>query len=246
MANTETFQVDYKTDFGGEYAKFKFKVERGLMDRTGLSFDAPDNTRKASCGTAKYFQMRKAVVKFEDGKSIEVPIAELDIVSSVLGSLLTAAGVACVTLKGERWKFVPPGILGGNYAGDGIDSPLDKPLENSLSYNYTLDGGGSLILNTSAELSPQEIYDSQISCLNVTTDQAIKCSGSSGIKPRRFIGERANNTTGGTIRRQVIVGSAVESVIKQCGASQMPTWNCFSYVGQSIPNAGDYYASTTP
>lgn len=246
MANTETFQLDYTTDFGTTHDGVRFKVERGLVDRIDSAISLSPVTltgRQASCGTAKYYQMRKAVVKFTDGFSVEVPIAELGIVNTTITALLGIADVVCVTLKGEKWKFVPPGIIGASYAGDGIASPQDKPNQVRLTYEYSLDGDGDLILSTSVEVSPQEIYDSQISCLNVTTGIPIKCAGSSGISPRKFIGERVNLTTGGTIRRQIIVGSNEESIIKSCGASQAPSWNCFSYIGQSIPNAGDYYSS---
>ena len=69
----------------------------------------------------------------------------------------------------------------------------------------------------------------------------MNCSFNSGVTPRKFIGTRGNGTTGGSIKRQIIVSSSDPAKIKECGANVMGRFNCLGYQGESIKNAYDFY-----
>lgn len=243
MANKEVFTIDYQTDFGDMFNGLRWKVDRGMIERTGLNF-GPVPISGRSCGTNRYFSPRKVIAKYTDGKSIEVIVGAIDAVGLVARVINGTGGsdLACISLKGESWSSIPPGILGGSYNPAGIDG-TDKPTKTGVSYTYALDGGfggNTLLLKSNFENSPQVIFDAQQSCLN-TVSGGLTCGVTGGIKSRHFQGQRENTATGGKISRQIIVSSASEAEIKSCGASVMGFFNCLGYKGTSMANMKDFY-----
>lgn len=241
MANTGSYIIgSYTDDFGKTYNNLSFKANIANMAKTGTTFDLKTN-QKVICGTSNLFRMRKAVAKFDDGSSVEVPISTIENVPTMV-SLLIGSGAVCVSVKGEKWGAIPPAILGGSYATSGIagNASGDKV---AYGYNYLLDGGDQIILKTNVEQGIDAIVLAQISCLDPNSS-GIACGVSnSGLKPRHFIGTRQNDTTGGVISRQIIVSSDNSQEIKNCGATVMTNFNCLAYVGQTIDNAELFYTS---
>lgn len=245
MANVKSWVVsEYEDDFGNSYENLSFKVE--IIDDLNINaagaYDEP-SSRRVSCGTKQFFSMRKLVAIFNDGKSIELPIPSLNDVEDYISAWKTTDDVACVSLKGERWRVVPPGVLGGgSYATDGI-AVANKPESIKYVYSYKLDANGSSIVRTtSVEESPAEVATAQASCLDVIANASQACSITQGFDARKFIGIRANTTTGRKLARQIIVSSNEPDTIKTCGADNMPTFNCLAYIGQTMANASDFYA----
>jgi hypothetical protein len=242
MANTGSYIIGtYTDDFGKTYNDLSFKANIASMEKTGTTFDRKTNQRNI-CGASGLFKMRKAIAKFNDGFSVEVPISTIENVPVMVSLLLGQPDIVCVAVKGERWSAIPPAVLGGNYATTGIDGN-EKGVKAPYGYNYLLDGGDQIVLKTNIEQGVDVLVLAQIACLD-STPTGLACGVSnSGLKPRRFVGTRENNLSGGVLSRQIIVSSDDPQEIKTCGATVMTNFNCLSYTGQSIDNAELFYGS---
>ncbi|WP_342597674.1 hypothetical protein VKI21_06840 [Cyanobacterium aponinum UTEX 3222] len=243
MANKESYVVDtYESDFGDTYNDIRFSVE--VQDKVGIPYSQPIGNLRNRCGTTQLFSMRKGILIFKDGFSVEIPISSLAQVADFVQQFKANPEVACIELKGEKWKSIPPGILGNSYAVSGIEGAT-KPPSSSFQYRYYPDGGGQnsqIIRRVSIETLPNAIYLAQQSCLDKVIGNTLSCGSSSrDISPRHFKGQRANETTGGVISRKIIVSNNNPAEIKSCGANIMGNFNCLGYEGTSMQNAGDYY-----
>ncbi len=246
MANKDSYVVDqYQSDFGDLYFDIRFSVDRQEQVPVPFSQPLPTAITPRCGGARRLFSMRKGILVFTDNTSIELPIPTLAQVPSFASVYGANPNVACIVIKGEKWKAIPPGILGGNYAVTPIDGAT-KPAKSGFQYRYYLDGGGAndaIIRNTSIETLPSSIFVAQQECLDkILGSDALSCGISGGgLKPRRFKGQRSNSATGGVISRQIIVSQNTETDIKTCGATVMTNFNCLGYEGTSIENAQDYY-----
>lgn len=239
MANTLSYVLaNYRTDFGQLY-DITFKANPTNLDRSGIPFDR--NT-DSICSTGRLFKPRKLIVTFNDGASVEVPVASIGLVPAIASTILGQSDVACVALRGERWVSIPPAILGGSYATTGFAGEA-VPEKESVFYTYDLEGGSQLLLRTSIELG--SFNGIQRSCIT-EAPTALACAGGSGVRPRRFKGERFNTTTEGKISKQVIVSSASETEIRDCGEQIMNDFNCLGYQGTSIANVENFFTAVTP
>ncbi|AUC61797.1 hypothetical protein AA637_11855 [Cyanobacterium sp. HL-69] len=235
MANTKSYLLNnYTTDFGQSY-NLTFKAQDTMLDRVSANF--PENNGDQPCSLARLFKPRKLIVTFDDGKSLEVPVLSIGLVPAIASTLLGDTGVVCVALRGERWVSIPPAILGGSYATTGLAGEA-TPSKESIFYEYDIDGSSTLLLRTSIETGA--LNNLQQACLRIQP-QALSCSGSQGIQPRRFKGERFNLTTEGKIAKQVIVSSNSEADIRQCGQDIMANFNCMGYQGTNIPNVANFF-----
>lgn len=243
MANIELKQFTYTDDFGKEYENYKLKFERGQLEKADVGFYQDRGDGKAvTCGTASYFKPRRIKAVFTDGKSIELPIPTLGDVKSTAEQLLANTDIACLSLLGEQWRVIPAGILGGEYANDGL-AGADKPSTEKIRYEYKLDGGSQIIRAISIEEAPSELADAQKSCITqVSGGVSIVCTVGGGIEPRHFKGYRVNTSTDGKFGRKIIVSDNSESDIKSCGANVMNAFNCLGYQGETIANLADFYS----
>lgn len=244
MANVELKQFDYTDDFGKEYKNFKLKFERGMLNRADFGYyDNRSNTKTPSCGGARYFTPRRIKAVFTDGKSIELPIPTLNDVKEAIEDILGKDDLACASLIGESWRVIPAGILGGEYATDGL-AGADKPDTRKVRYEYTLDGGSQIIRAINIESQPDDLADAQEGCLKSSNDPtSIVCTIGTGISPRHFKGYRVNTTTGGRFGRMIPVSSNDTDAILGCGKDTMEFFNCLGYKGESMANVADFYSA---
>lgn len=241
MANVEKRLIEvYTDDFGHTYENVPFKVEK--QSKIDLNFPIRGTGIRSVCGARKYFSVRKAKVVFQDGFSIEIPIPNLDDVAEAMTVFKSNPDIACVGLIGEKWKVIPPGIMGGAYANTGL-AGNDKPDTAKFIYNYELDGNSAKIIRSvSIEVLPALLLTAQSACLDkVVTTEAIACAVSDEFQPRMFKGVRINSATGGVFNRQIIVSASKASDIKDCGKKVMTNFNCIGYIGQTMANALEYY-----
>ncbi len=245
MANKESYVVDtYQSDFGGIYNDLPFSVE--VQEKVDIPYSQPIGNIRNRCGTSRLFSMRKGILIFDDGFSVEIPISSLDQVRDFVLQFKENPAVACIEIKGEKWKSIPPGLLGGSYAISGVEGAT-KPESSSFQYRYYPDGGGQnsqIIRRVSIETLPDVIFTAQQACLDKVIGSTLSCGATSrDLSPRHFKGQRANTTTGGVISRRIIVSQNTPNEIKECGALVMSNFNCLGYEGTGLQNAGDYYSN---
>ena len=241
MANTVSLILEkYTDDFGKEYENVTFKV--GINPNINLSNPINGGANKVRCSSRRYFSMRKAILLFSDGSSIEIPLPSLDEIPSIITTYKAQSNIECVGIKGERWRVIPPALLGNTYATTPI-AVADASDTSKFFYNYQLSGSDqSFVRSTSLEVEPDVIFKAQQECLDkITGAVGLNCSFNAGITPRKFIGTRGNATTGGSIKRQIIVSSSETATIKKCGQDIMGNFNCLGYQGESIKDAFDFY-----
>ena len=138
MGNTISLIVPQYTDeFGNTYENLTFKV--GVNPNIVLSNPINGGTNPPRCSNKTYFSMRKAIIYFTDGTSMEVPIPSLEDVPAAITAYKTNDNIECVALKGERWRVIPPAVLGNLYATTAI-AVADQSGSSKFFYNYQLSG----------------------------------------------------------------------------------------------------------
>lgn len=240
MPNIKSYLLpDYETDFGDKY-DLSFKVKENTLYIPNYT-EKPDDY--SGCTGSLPFRIRKAVLRFTDGSTMELPILKLTDVDTALTTFMAEANVICVGLKGEQWTNIPPKILGASPNSAGAEGAVN-PSRQTYSFDYTLDGtnGDTINRKMSFETTPTAIFEAQRKCLeNALVDSGIPTCFSQGFEPRHFIGRILNTSTGGMMSRKIIVSSNTASDIKKCGTDTMPSFNCLAYKGQSINNVANFY-----
>jgi hypothetical protein len=162
-----------------------------------------------SCGDTRLFKHRRLRVKFYNGATIEFPVARPDLIDdmvkifkpSLLNSAIPGTGgdeAACIDLIGEKWNFVPPGLIGAKQddfrttsikggdpeAGDKKTTYVYKytsevPTVGTITTGFPIHNDSETIRNCQLEgMTDYELKDTSI----------VPCSAKTlGIKPRHFL-----------------------------------------------------------
>lgn len=235
VVNTEFLLPSYESDLGLTFENIPVKFEDSPLLGSVLGVASYLSTRgnSAVCGGAsKSFRLRKLIVTFSAGGTVQIPVPSNIQAPDIASQLLALPDVACVAYEGEEWASIPSSILGG---GDYSSAPIQnvvKPNRITSSSNYVNDDSESITIRRSFYAEPAQVLNAQTSC--GTWQQAgISCGArGSGLKPRHFIGRVADGQ-GGTISRKIYVEDNDPTQIQSCGNSLKSVFNCLGYKGES-------------
>ena len=241
----------YVDDFGNEYNNVTFKYEdsddfEDIAKLSGFAFIKRPS--QIICGNTSLFDLRKAIVTFNSGKSTEVPIPELKFVPAIIANLLKVDTVACVALDGEGWSYVPPAkvkLKQSNFATTGIKVE-NKPNRPRYEFTVSLDNDtDSFITVRNFQEKPKAIFDAQLACLKDSKQlkQSSICKNPEGFKLRHYTGVRRNDTSGGKVSRKVYVSSGKPEDIAKCAKDIAKAFNCLYYKGTSMSDASLFYTA---
>ncbi|MGD1909081.1 MAG: hypothetical protein ACFB0C_24260 [Leptolyngbyaceae cyanobacterium] len=223
----------YTTDLGTAVNNLRFKMrEDMLIAHSGFPV-AANNVCSAGGGL---FTPRAIKVDLTDGSSIRFPVANPANIATAMAAFRTIPGFACAHLEGERWRFIPPalvGAAGGNNTEYNIPDGPTTIITGSADYTSDLIGPTNVRFKMEAE--PAAIYVAVFSCLENPVIGTAPCSPTAGIQPRKLTVD-ARNDNGGTISRltkpQTFGGDVVD-----CAQTLYGVGLCVRYRGESARNA---------
>jgi hypothetical protein len=277
LTNANYWMPEYIDDFGNKYPNMKFKISKtaprfeylaGVGFLNGNLYTLRSGV--VSCSQTSLFNPRHLVVTFNSGQKIQFPVPRTDVIKdmvqilkpSVFDNTIPGNGddeAACIDLIGEKWNYVPAGILGmkpSDFRKDPLNSSdFDGP-KGKTSYNYDyysdLDGVGKINVSFSIHNDNDFLHGCQREGM---TDWKKKtksvCSAASiGVSARHFIikslvtGDTNSILPGGkeefTIARQAPVSGIDANILP--GSDQAKTVakdiakcaQCLGWQGESI------------
>jgi hypothetical protein len=211
IRNADFWIKEYVDDFGNKYPNYKFKIS-GVAPRFNDVKGAAlyqERVQGVACGDTRLFKHRRLRVKFYNGATIEFPVARPDLIDdmvkilkpSLLNNAIPGAGgdeAACIDLIGEKWNFVPPGLIGASQsdfqttpitngdpeAGDKKTTYVYKyvsevPTVGEITTSFPIHDDSETLRNCQLEgMTDYELKDTSI----------VPCSAKTlGVKPRHFL-----------------------------------------------------------
>lgn len=210
ITNSSFWLKEYVDDFGNKYPNYKFKLSATAPKFNTIKGIADYQERQdgIACADTKLFKHRRLRVKFNSGNTIEFPVPKPDLIDdmikalkpSLLDNAIPGTGddeAACIDLIGERWTYVPPGLLGFNQSEfrktpiQGVADTGSKKVTYIYDYNSEIPTVGEINTQFAIHIDSQTIRDCQVEGMTAFKqkgDEIIACSARTlGIVPRGFI-----------------------------------------------------------